>query len=195
MNPLIFPRVNARIADGFLIIGSQNSLLIDSLEMMFVVRRPISDDNLTRILVWHYNACNWQTTAIWVGIVRGQLLLEHASVLSHSELIGCVAHWLHLRWLVQVLVACWVLPTCFLERILNGYGFPIAAIFLLNISASTNFGVSEIHGRLVKFDWLEKLWVMYVSRVLWLIILQSFILSCANCSWFWSRCFAHFFKI
>ena len=91
MDPLRLPRIDARIADTFLVVRFQDSLLVHRLEVMLIVRRAVTDDDLTRVLVWHYNARNRQPTAIRIRVVWHQFLFHHACVLRLPEFIrGCI---------------------------------------------------------------------------------------------------------
>ena len=95
-------------------------LLVGGCKVLFVVSWSVSDDYLTWILIRHDHLCNWKATSVGVWVIRLQWLSSHSGVKDLSLFVGVTRKWFGLAWLVEILIACWMLPACFLERICDG---------------------------------------------------------------------------
>lgn len=96
MHPLRLCSINSWIRHTLLIVWLHDALLVNSLEVMFIMARPVTYDDLARVLIRHDNARNWQPAAMRRRMIRRQFLLHHACVLRVPELVRSVAHRLHL---------------------------------------------------------------------------------------------------
>ena len=195
MHPLWFFRVDAWVRDTLLVVRCYNSLLVDCFEMMLIMSRPITYNNLARILIRHDNAWNGQSATVSCWVIRCELFLHHTYMFRVSKLVCSRVHWHYFRRLIEVLVTGGMLPSSFLQRISNGNSFTIATKFLLDMWTGADFVLAEIDGRFIKLNWLEQLWLVNIPWLsVWIIgcLLQSFVLR-ANCSWLWSlhHCWFH----
>ena len=63
------------------------SVLVSRNELSFVVCASITDHDLRRILIWHYNCWLWKSASESIWVVRLQWLFDHAGVEVLSDFV------------------------------------------------------------------------------------------------------------
>jgi len=163
VRPLRICCIDTWIRDGSCVVGFEDALLINCLEMVLIMGGPVSNNNLARILIWHDHTRHWQPASVRSWVIWRKFFLHHARVLRWSRLKCSPTHGHYLGGLIQVLEACWMFPAGLLQRIRNCNRLPLTPNLLLNMRASHNLVVAEVDCGFIKLNRSKKLRIVDIS--------------------------------